>query len=293
MKQHEDFARTHTWRAAHQPIRFDRVQRGRLGGVGEQQHLVGVAAATLRPGGRRRIGDQQHVVGLGLDRVDQQRDAAVVAGIRAVAAGKAVLLQREVDRRRIDDADPGNLRQLGFEPRREARHIDARRDRHQRDRDGLLQRRANLITAQAPDDLARERNREQRAALEQPGERGLGQAHEHRVADRQHRGQAGFVGVQADLADDLAARDLAHHALPAFVIGHAGTQAPADRDVHRAAGVVLSHQCVAAGDLDPFEVLAQQTDSPGIGIAEQGDDVVFEQPVLMRCGPGTVKRGGS
>ena len=42
---------------------------------------------------------------------------------------------------------------------------------------------------------------------------GLVQPHQHRVADRDHGGRARLVGVQAHLADDLAARHLAHHAL--------------------------------------------------------------------------------
>ena len=111
VQQHQDLGRFGAAGAGHQELRFGEVQRGGLGGVGQQQHLVAAAAAAARPGCGFVVGQQQHVFMRGLDLVQVQRDAAVgVCGLRRIggfAARDAGQAKVPVHPRRVHQAHAG------------------------------------------------------------------------------------------------------------------------------------------------------------------------------------------
>ncbi len=269
-----------------EPVGLDRVQHRRLRGVGQQQHLVGVTAATARPFGRCVVAHQQHELVPGLDVVQMHRDAPVQCGIAGLAIRGAGFAERCVERLRVDHDHPPFARQLRGQLVGKAAQADAVADRQQRDRHRQRHRVAIVLRLQATDDLPRQRHRDLRAAGQQLREVRLGQPHQHRVADRHHAGRSRLVGVEAHLADDLAPAHLAHHARHAFFVAHVGPQPAADRQVHRVPRRTLLHQRLATGDLDPGQALAQQRHRGGLDVAEKAAQMLRQQRVvmLMDCG---------
>jgi hypothetical protein len=155
-------------------------------------------------------------------------------------------------------------------------HVHTGGDRQQTDRDGPCQVGSRLCGLKSLDDLARQRDRHLGAAGEQAAELGLVQPHQHRVPDRDHGRRPRLVGVQAHLADDLAARHLAHHVFDPVVVFDVGAQAPADRQVHRVAGIALFHQRFTGGDFHPLQVVPQKIQGVRVEVADKGLQVLFE-----------------
>ena len=285
LQQHQDLGRLGMRGARDQALLLGRVQRRWPSGIGQQQQLVAVAAAKLRPRRGAGVAEQQHKLVAGLDLVKQHGNAPAercALGADQAAVGGAGLAERGIDRRRIEHADAADATQFNRKAAAKVDRIDAVADRQQPHRHRPRERVALVLGLQAPDDLAREGQRELRAAGQQLIEMLLVQPHQHRVTDRHHGGRAGLVGVEAHLADDLAAPHLTHHVLAAIVVAHVGAQPPADREVHRVAGLTLLHQRLATGHLDPLEVLPQQRHRGRLHVTEQGLQVLRQQRVLVR-----------
>jgi hypothetical protein len=248
-----------------------------------------MAGAALCPGRGLVVGQQQQEVVRGLQGVDLRADAAFdLAGAVVTLPGQARLLQGLVELRGIHHAHPGRLavgtprlqRQLRRQALRQRGQVDAGRDRQQRQHHRPRQIGPRRLRLHAVDQLAGHQQRQPRAGRQQLVEGRLAQPHQHRIAHRHHRGRARLVGVEAHLADDLAARHLAHRALVAVVAAHIGAQPAAEGEVHRVARFTLLHQGVAAGHGQPVETLRQQRQGIGLERAQQGMEMAVKQFVL-------------
>ena len=273
------------------------MQLHRRVGIGQQQQFVGMAGAALRPGRGLVVGQQQQEVVRGLQCVELFADAAFhLAGTVGRQPGQAGLLQRLVQAGRVHHAHPGRLavgtprlqRQLRRQALRQRGQIDTGGDRQQRQhhRPRQIGPRRRL---HAVDQLAGHQQRQPRAGRQQLVEGRLAQPHHHRITHRHHRGRARLVGVEAHLADDLAACQFAHRALLAVVAAHIGAQPAADGEVHRVADLALGHQGLAGRDGQPFQALRQQRERIGFKRAQQGMEVAVEQVVLEALVHGAVR----
>ncbi len=146
-----------------------------------------------------------------------------------------------------------------------------------------------MLGLQARDDAARQLDPGARLTLQQFQEGGLVQAHQYRVAHRHHAGRPRRIGVEAELADDLTAPHLAHHARSAVLARHVGTQAAAHRQVERVSGLALRHQGLTGRHLHPAQLLAQQRQAGRVeraeGLHQQVLQQLFVETILHRPTP--------
>ena len=293
VQQHEDLGRLGALGPAVEALRLDGVQGRRGVRVGEQQQLVAVAGAPQRPRRRAVVADQQHEVVARFHPFEQRQQAAGGLIVRVVALGEALVRQLAVDGGGVEHAHaavPGEVRR---ELRCERARVHACRDRHDADHHRLRELGPRLRVAQVADHLARQRDRQLRAARDQPVELRLRQPHEHRVADGHDGRRARLAGDEAHLADRVAASHLPHQPLGAVGVAHVRAQPAADREVHRVAGLALRQQRLAAGDRDPLEPPPQSVQHRRLDVGQDPGEMLRQQFVRVAlAGGGGVHRGG-
>ncbi len=269
-------------RTLHEVLRLGDMQRRWHGGIGQQQDLVGTAAAAQRPWRGPVVAHQQHEVVRRFDLVEMQCDASACIDVALLAAGDTGIAQHAIDFGRVDDVHRADCGKLCGQPLRKRPRRNARRNRDQPHGDRAGTRVVRLTRLQMLDDLTRQHDRQLRTRREELVELRLGKPHEHRIADGHHGGGAWLAGDQAHFADDLATTHLPSHARCSFVIVHVGAQPAAQHQVHRVARLALRHQRLAACHLDPFQALAKQAHCGGFDVAQVGSQVAVEKLVLMR-----------
>ncbi len=223
---------------------FDRRKRRRMGGIGDENHSVGVRDALPRPCARVRIRLADDEAARPFGPVEQSICEQIpVAGFRHVPRlGDAALHPRE---RRIEIQRRAESQQRELEAPAELGNRHARMQRHQHDV-AHLGRELGRSLAQRAQREARDVEARPRIRREHRLVVDAGEAREHGIAQDQHVGGPRVAGQQRELAHAVAARQMRDRPPLAVPVAYPYFEATGHDEMHAVGSVTLPIQQRAA-----------------------------------------------